>query len=245
MDCRDTTCSRGRHLQIDTTNSNKHTVQLVRDYRSPHDLTSVIFGSMQSLQDSSNYTTSDFWSVLLGWGVHQEFGEYTNQGDLVRDVQYSPLKPGHSFVGGGSVSSYRVFKQSWHGYPTWPPSLAVGNDSKIWVSWNGATEVRIWAVYACNTEASLGLEEGSWKAPEAALVGLKPLTTVRRQGFETGIVIGAWASAFVKVAALDGEGNVIGVTQTTRIRSDCWSAVGWGCVLQDAVSFVCLIRLLI
>ena len=147
VDCDETDCSRGRWLRINTSDAAWPTVELVRDYRSPHHLTSVVFGSMQALSNPKSQDNIKQASFLIGWGVSPEFTEHTVDGEIVRDVLYSRLDPEKSFAGSGSVSSYRVYKNSWHGYPTWPPDIAITRDGSLYVSWNGATEVRSWVLY--------------------------------------------------------------------------------------------------
>ena len=236
-------CSRGRHIEINTSTPDNLTVQLIRDYRSARGISSVIFGSMQPLQDPSNSKESGIESMLLGWGVSPAFSEHTTTGDVIRDVQYGQLDPDHSFAGGGSASSYRVLKQSWHGYPLWPPEAAIAEDGTLWVSWNGATEVRSWAVYGSHRSDLLGLEDGNPIGyGKNSLAGMYPLKTASRQGFETGVQYGAMMAAFVKVAALDAKGKVIGVTRTLATGSV--PSVS-SCLLQDTMSFTCLIRLLV
>lgn len=197
---------------------------------------------MQALSASTDPDTPDRGGFLLGWGVSPEFSEYTNDGALVRDVQYGRLDPKYWFAGSGSVSSYRVLKHSWQGYPTWPPEVAISEDGTLWVSWNGATEVRSWAVYGSSRADLLGPESGTANGRPGALGESHPLVTVPRQGFETKIENGASAAAYVKVSALDIEGNVIGATRTLETG---WTPSISSCLLQDTMSFTCLIRLLV
>lgn len=239
--CVGSQCSRGCHIQIDTFDPDNLTKQLVNEYRSPHGLSSVIYGSMQPLSETTSHHETGRSSILLGWGVSPEFTEHTGDGQLVRDVQYSRLDPKHSFAGSGSVSSYRVFKQPWHGYPTWPPEIAITENGSLWVSWNGATEVRSWALYAGDRADLLGAKSGSYSADQEYSLSMGPLRTVPRQGFETEIEFGGEVAPFVKVAALNAEGEVIGTTKTLetgRVSSPS------SCLLQDTMSFTCLIRLL-
>ena len=241
MNCIRFKCSRGRQIEINTRDPHNLTVQLIRDYRSPRGLSSVIFGSMQPLQDSSSSKASSIGSVLLGWGVSPAFSEHTTNGEWIRDVQYGQLDPEHPFAGGPSASSYRVLKHSWHGYPPWPPEAAISQDGTLWVSWNGATEVRSWAVYGSYRSHLLGPEDGDPNRKNI-LATMYPLKTASRQGFETSIQYGALLSAFVKVAALDAEGKIIRVTRTLETGST--PSVS-SCLLQDTMSFTCLIRLLV
>lgn len=239
QDCEGSSCSRGRLLQINISDPDNLTVKLIHDYRSPQGLGSVIFGSMQVLGGLSKSQSSP-GSVLIGWGVSPEFDEFTSDGELVRDVQYARIDPEHSHS--GSITSYRAYKQSWHGYPTWPPELAIDEDGTLFVSWNGATEVHTWAAYGSNRAAALGRGSGTWSSEASDLEGMHLLKTVQRQGFETEIEHGESMSAFVKVAALDVQGEVIGTTHTVKTGVVPSAS---SCLLQDTMSFTCLIRLLV
>lgn len=196
---------------------------------------------MQSLQPQTGSKDFSTGSMLLGWGISPAFSEHTTDGEVIRDVQYSQLDPENSFVGGPSASSYRVLKYSWHGYPSWPPEAAISEDGTLWVSWNGATEVHSWAVYGSYLPDLLGPEAGS-PTGESSLAALYSLKVTSRQGFETGIEYGAKMSAFVKVAALNADGEIIGTTRTMKTGS---APSVSSCLLQDSMSFTCMIRLLV
>ena len=112
--------------------------------------------------------------------VMREFG---SGGDLRWAARFGP---------DNVVQSYRGFKQVWHGYPTYPPSLVVekgkGGCFIGYVSWNGATDVYAWAVYVGDSVGDL------------AFVG-----KVRKRGFETEFQVGG---AYVQVAAVDALGRI-------------------------------------
>lgn len=214
--CEGQTCSRGRILEIDTSNPNNLTAQLVRDYRSPQGLISHVMGSFQILQDPLHSLTS----VFTSWGSNAEFTEHTLEGRLVRDVQYSPLDPRKAFGGLPAPYSYRVYKYDWHGYPPWAPNATTDGNGTIWVSWNGATEVQNWGVYGGYHEADLGVtrrvgyEDGNLNA---RLGESRPLQIIQKAGFETEIARSRFWPPFVKLAALDGNGKVIGTSDTLNI----------------------------
>jgi hypothetical protein len=240
VDCNGTDCSRGRWLRINTSDADWPTVEMIQDYRSPHHLTSVVFGSMQALSGPLSQSSVSHGSFLIGWGVSPEFTEHTVDGELVRDVLYSRLDPEHSFAGSKSVSSYRVYKQSWHGYPTWPPEIAITRDGSLHVSWNGATEVRSWVVYRSYHAEALGAEEGSWSR-EDILTNIQPAVAVPRKGFETEIERGGRITGFVKVVALDARGVTLGISRTvaTGWRPSLLYCLQW---YKNTFSYSCLMK---
>ena len=113
----------------------------------------------------------------------REFGPSPNRTDLRWSARFAP---------DNLVQSYRGVKQVWHGYPSWAPSLVVERGScgcyAGYVSWNGATGVHGWAVFA-GEEAS-----------ELEYVG-----TVRKEGFETTFQV---KGACVQVAAVVVHGKI-------------------------------------
>ncbi len=178
---------------------------------------------------------------LVNWGVHAAFTKYED-GQLIRDVQFSSLYDGHS-VGGEGVESYRIYIQPWVGRPLWPPSVAADDQGTIWVSWNGATEVSEWAVYGADNAYDLGESEGRPRPGDRLIGGMyprQPLFGVARNGFETMIELGPERPAYIKMAALDGNGITIGYTETVMLRSE--NSRYW---VQDRMSFLMLSNLLI
>lgn len=197
-------------------------------------------GSMHSISPGSPYSagsTTNAGNVFIGWGANAEFGEFTSNGEIVRDVQFSVLDPRNAFGGLGGITSYRAYKQSWKGYPTWPPSIAGDVAGTIYVSWNGATEVRQWAVYGSENEGSLGKIEGTgYDADDdnKNLMELQPVHLVQRAGFETEIMLGIMASSFVKVAAMDSNGKITGTTKILQLRSHDVGC-GLACIMLESI----------
>lgn len=93
------------------------------------------------------------------------------------------------------VQSYRVFKQSWTGYPLTSPSLAV-NSTSAYVSWNGATEVASWTLMGGTSES-------------AATTVLS--ANVTKSGFETAIPL-TGSDTYLAVAAMGSDGTCLGVS---------------------------------
>jgi hypothetical protein len=222
LNCTGPSCSRGLMLRLNTTNPEDLTVELLREFHSPEGLQSVIFGSMHPLPYPHGRSKSDPEQYIISWGVHAEFTDHTSDGQLLRDVQYSPLYPNHS-IGGRGVESMRIYKQPWVGRPSWPPNVVVNTNGTLWVSWNGATELQYWAIYAGKSEADLGDSRGA-PTPDRPRVEdmrhLSPVLTFPRAGFETEIELHGELPAFVKVAAIDISGDVIGYTETIRLAED-------------------------
>ena len=98
------------------------------------------------------------------------------------------------------ADSYRAYRLPWVGHPTDRPALAVkrenGDDVTAWASWNGATQVRRWALLA---------------GPDAA--HLRRIAVAARNGFETAIDAHTKAPRLA-VQALDAAGHVLGTSRS-------------------------------
>ncbi|KAJ4361103.1 uncharacterized protein N0V89_001672 [Didymosphaeria variabile] len=130
-------CSRGLHVRLDTHASPK-TVQLVQEYKHPAGLVSQSQGSMQILDDGN---------VFIGWGRMPGFTEHTPDGKAVLNVQFSPWLS--KATNDHALDNYRAFRKDWKASPYWPPEIAVRHWKAaplVYLSWNGATEVREWVL---------------------------------------------------------------------------------------------------
>ncbi|KAI0204427.1 Arylsulfotransferase-domain-containing protein [Astrocystis sublimbata] len=126
-------------------------------------------------------------NAMIGWGVVPAMTEFDEAGNAILDVQVRPWNT--TAVGGGPL--YRVYKFDWIGQPPWDPSCAFVNGT-VYVSWNGATEVVSWELVG-------------GPSPQK----LKPITTAKKNGFETSIPSPVDA-AYFRVNALDADGKTIG-----------------------------------
>ena len=149
-----------------------------------------------------SYTTVENGNYFVGYGdrpVLKEFGPDSNTGADVRwSAQFGYVNNNNT------ASSYRAFKQSWHATPSTKLSLVVGDagaddalkhcaadsSKRGYVSWNGATGVTDYAVYAGSKKDDLQ-EEGK----------------VARRGFETEFVV-PQSAKYVQVAAIEGGSEV-------------------------------------
>lgn len=139
-------------IDIDST---AYTATLSQEFYHPQ---GVLSGSQGSIEPLSN------GNHLVGWGANPTFTEHLPDGldgTTVLDVQFKPWRAGS----GSGGSSYRVFKLDWAGFPLQPPSVAVeGNgtaNATVYVSWNGATEARRWALVS-QVEYRRSFNRRSW-----------------------------------------------------------------------------------
>jgi hypothetical protein len=154
---------------------------LVAQFAHPTALSSGSQGDIQQLPDGD---------MFIGWGAEPYFSEFSASGQLLFD--------GHMH---GSYESYRTYRFPWVGTPTTTPAIAaVGANAKVTVyaSWNGATQVASWRVFAGTS-------------PKA----LVPVATAADAGFETAIATPARAP-YVAVQALESSGAVIGTSKTIK-----------------------------
>ena len=173
--------SRGILLDVDEAG---RSVRLGRSYTHPKPLSSGAEGSVQVLPNGN---------TLVGWGFQGYTSEFASDGKLLADAHF--VAP---------TSSYRAYRMPWHGRPADKPAVAVGSDREtgkrtVYVSWNGATEVRGWRVHA---------------GPDGR--ALPAVGVAQRRGFETAIPLGR-ASGYVAVSALDEAGNVLGRSRSLKL----------------------------
>ena len=117
---------------------------------------------------------------FVGWGEQPYFSQYNAQDQLIFEGRFVDAN-----------ISYRAYRFRWNGTPTTPPAVAAsshGRKMTVYASWNGATNVAEWRVFAGNSPS------------EHAAVA-----TSAKRGFETAIK--APARQYVAVQALDAKGH--------------------------------------
>jgi len=130
--------------------------------------------------------------MFVGWGTSPHFSEFAADGKLLLDGDITK-----------GDSSYRAFAQQWTGHPTDRPAAAArfrGSGATVYASWNGATEVRSWAVFAGRTAGNL-----------------HQIATAPKNGFETAIEVSNRGPYFA-VQARDAKGHGLGRSAPVRIR---------------------------
>ncbi len=129
--------------------------------------------------------------MFVDWGTAARFSQFSSTGKLLLDGVMVPTAP-----------SYRAFSKLWTGQPTEPPAVVAkptSSGATVYVSWNGATEVADWTVLAGKSATAL-----------------KPLTTVKKRGFETSIAVTSKGPYFA-VQAKNASGQILSTSATVEI----------------------------
>lgn len=171
--------SRALLIQVDL---DLMTATVVQSLHSPEHLLSQSQGSVQILPNGNR---------LVGWGHRPAWTEFSAEGEVLCDVHIGPVWMDVF----GWVKNYRTFKYDWVGRPNYPPSAAMRpSKNALFVSWNGATEVKSWQ-----------LQSGPEAEGDFSNHG-NPVTKTR---FEMRINVPSEAGDFVRIAALDADGEVL------------------------------------
>jgi Arylsulfotransferase (ASST) len=172
--------SRAIVLDVDTT---AMTVKLKQAFIHPG--VTVLSGAEGSAQLLSNN------GMFVGWGSTPRFSQFAPDGKLVLDGVIVKGAP-----------SYRAFTQTWAGHPTDKPAAAARHGSSgntVYASWNGATNIGSWAVFAGKTAATM-----------------KQIGTAKRAGFETAISVKN-AGPYFAVEALSPKGQSMGKSAAVKL----------------------------
>ncbi|HUC56883.1 MAG TPA: arylsulfotransferase family protein [Streptosporangiaceae bacterium] len=166
---------------------NEKTMKVTLKHQYTHPNKALLASAMGSCQLLPN------GNVMVGWGTNPYFSEFSQDGKLLVAGQMTRGNP-----------SYRVFAADWSGEPTDKPVVVAqkrksGGKATIYVSWNGATEVRSWGVLAGKTRSSL------------SSVG-----SAHKSGFETAMAVQDRGPYFA-VQALDAKGHVLATSHTVKI----------------------------
>ncbi|KAJ8605757.1 hypothetical protein MRB53_041314 [Persea americana] len=145
-------------------NSTESQATLISNFHTPDNLYADSQGSFQyDLSNGNSFAT---------YGQLPFMREFDASGELIWSANVGPAN---------LAQTYRGFKKEWHATPWTQPDLAVERDNSTtgyfgYTSWNGATDVDEWNVYA-----------GEWEW------SLLPLGQVDFQGFETRFNLPSWA----------------------------------------------------
>lgn len=176
---RDKPLSRALTLRVDHAN---RTVELLHAYTAGRSSRSQ--GSAQVLPATGR--------VFVGWGSVPAWSEHAADGALRCEYHFAATW----WTPFERVKNYRAFKVfDWRATPDWPPVARV-KEGRVYVSWNGATEVRFWRLQGARRR------EGDEVFDD--------LETVEKDGFESSFAMPRDDEyAYLRVAALDGDKNVL------------------------------------
>jgi hypothetical protein len=133
----------GLELSIDL--KKKSVSKIARFFNPANPIFSPAQGNFQRILSSA------LGNVFIGHGILGVFEEFTKAGKIAMTVQFAALTQGAGL-------SYRAFHQPWIGCPTTPPAMfaAVENGTTaVYASWNGATDYKVWTVYAGSSDVTL------------------------------------------------------------------------------------------
>lgn len=140
---------------------------------------------LQKLDSDGIFTESqgsffplDNGNTLMGFGSISKIKEFGPDGDVRMTLQFGE---------DNLVQAYRSYRQDWHATPVTSPKAAI-KDNAVYMSWNGATEVTQWEVYA----------------PSLIGSSMQLLGTVPKTGFETSFNL-TQPALLVHVAAYAGD----------------------------------------
>lgn len=232
--CDDGACSRGLHVRIDDAAS-PPTARLLGEYLHPSRLQAQSQGSVQAIlspapapraegggeeEEEGDGARQELRSFFVGWGRCPSFTEHdAATGEALLDVQFSPW---HSEEIPDALDNYRAYRLDWRATPWWPPSLALmasrEGDLDVFLSWNGATEVREWVVRGVVVRRVVagggGSGGGGDDGHNVSMVQGEGevLARSRRTGFETKLTVSPFGLWYLWAEALDARGEVIGAT---------------------------------
>jgi hypothetical protein len=204
--------SRAIVVQIDV---EAKTVKLLHEYFSLRNTRAASQGSVQVLQPEGN--------VFVGWGHSAAVSEFAESGELLCEWHFGPSL----FDFPDFVASYRAKKHAgWIGRPKTKPSAAI-RSGKLYVSWNGATEVASWSLQATRMYETR-LEHSNAPAEEEG--EYEEIDVIMPQGFETVFILPdkfLENYASIRVAALDKEGELLEFSSPAKIleESDFWGSI--------------------
>jgi len=181
----DSTYSRGVEYELD---EEAMIARRVWEYRSTGDDESIAMGNLQRLPNGNS---------LIGWGVlTPTLTEVTPDGQKAFELQFGPYED-PNVMG----LTYRAFRFPWEGAPTTRPLLVARTEmteTAVYYSWNGATAVESWRLYA-----------------GAAGGDLRLVDSRARDGFETRSATADRDLCVFQVEAVDAEGAVLGSSALT------------------------------
>jgi hypothetical protein len=175
--------SRGIVVKID---EDTMSARLAREYTHPDKLLCETQGSVQVLPNGN---------VFVGWGSEPVYSEFDRDGRLLFSADFPK-----------ECESYRAFRLLWKGQPDDDPAVVAEHGAedevKVYASWNGATDVATWQIWAGSD-------------PEE----LEPVGSAPRQGFETVITLHT-SEPYVGLKAMNQSGKTLGASRVIELGNN-------------------------
>lgn len=188
-----------------------------------------------------SYQTLPNGHIVLGYGFNAAMAEFSETGELLCSMLFQPS----SRFDTGDVQSYRNLRFNWTGFPRDTKPRLVGEvdgssssssssgDVKLYMSWNGATEVSRWLLEGFENNENNNEEEENEttkrrKRPSRtnrSKNSVEKISLVAKEGFETIYRISSSSKVishktrFVRVVALDRDDKVLGISDLMDLRA--------------------------
>lgn len=183
-----------------------------------------------------SYQTLPNGHIVLGYGFNAAMAEFSETGELLCSMLFQPS----SRFDTGDVQSYRNLRFNWTGFPGDTKPRLVGEfdgsssssssssegDVKLYMSWNGATEVSRWLLEGFENN-NVDEKETTERRKRPSRINhrnnpAEKISLVAKEGFETIYRISSKAishkTRFVRVVALDRDDNVLGTSDLMDLR---------------------------
>lgn len=186
-----------------------------------------------------SYQTLPNGHIVLGYGFNAAMAEFSETGELLCSMLFQPS----SRFDTGDIQSYRNLRFNWTGFPRDTKPSLVGEfdessssssspsgDVKLYMSWNGATEVSKWLLegFENNNNNEEKEEKETTKRrkrhsrPNRRNNSAEKISLVAKEGFETIYRISSKAishkTRFVRAVALDRNDKVLGTSDVIDLR---------------------------
>lgn len=185
-----------------------------------------------------SYQTLPNGHIVLGYGFNAAMAEFSETGELLCSMLFQPS----SRFDTGDVQSYRNLRFNWTGTPRDTKPRLVGEvdgsssssssssegDVKLYMSWNGATEVSKWLLEGFENNDDVDEKETTERRKRPSRINrsnnsVEKISLVAKEGFETIYRISSKAishkTRFVRVVALDRDDNVLGISDLMDLRA--------------------------
>lgn len=190
-----------------------------------------------------SYQTLPNGHIVLGYGFNAAMAEFSETGELLCSMLFQPS----SRFDTGDVQSYRNLRFNWTGFPRDTKPRLVGEvdgsssseeeeegDVKLYMSWNGATEVSRWLLEGFENNNNDDDDDQKEKETTEGRKrhsrtkrrnnSVEKISLVAKEGFETTYRISpssktiSHKTRFVRVVALDRDDNVLGTSDLIDLR---------------------------